>query len=142
MIDKVKAQYKKHRELIVYVFCGGLTTLVDFGVYIFMTDLLFLDIVTANIIAWTAAVIFAFAVNKTIVFNDRRSTFMIVLSQFVSFTGMRAVSGGLSTFFLWLFAELYGLNDLIVKGVIAAAVIILNYIFSKLFIFKNTKNKK
>lgn len=141
MIDKVKALYKKHRELIVYVFFGGLTTLVDFGVYMFMTDLLFLDIVTANIIAWAAAVIFAFAVNKTIVFADRRGALKIVLSQFVSFTGMRAVSGGLSTFFLWLFTELYGFNDIVVKALIAAAVIILNYIFSKLFIFKNAKSK-
>lgn len=141
MIDKIKALYKKYRELIVYVFFGGLTTLVDFGAYILLTDILFLDIVTANIIAWAAAVLFAFAVNKTIVFNDKRGSLVIVLSQFVSFTGMRALSGGLSTFFLWLFAELYGFDDLIVKGFIAAAVIILNYIFSKLFIFKNTKSK-
>jgi putative flippase GtrA len=141
MIDKVKALYKKYRELIVYVFFGGLTTLVDFGVYMLLTDILFLDIVVANIIAWVAAVLFAFAVNKTIVFADKRGTFRVVLSQFVSFTGMRAVSGGLSTFFLWLFAELYGFNDLIVKAFVAIAVIILNYIFSKLFIFKNAKSK-
>ncbi|MHB1150856.1 MAG: GtrA family protein [Eubacteriales bacterium] len=141
MIDKVKVLYKKYRELIVYVFFGGLTTLVDFGVYMFLTDILFIDIVTANIIAWAAAVLFAFAVNKTIVFNDKRATLKIVLAQFVSFTGMRAVSGGLSTFFLWLFSELYGFNDVAVKAFIAAAVIVLNYIFSKLFIFKKAKSK-
>ena len=141
MIHKVKVLYKKYRELIVYVFFGGLTTLVDYGVYMLLTDILFLDIVTANIIAWAAAVLFAFAVNKSIVFSDKRGSLKIILTQFVSFTGIRAVSGGLSTFLLWLFAELYGFNDLIVKAFIAAAVIILNYIFSKLFIFKNAKSK-
>ncbi len=141
MIDKIKVQYKKYRELIVYVFFGGLTTFVDFGVYMLLTDILFLDIVIANSIAWAAAVLFAFAVNKTIVFNDKRGALKIVLAQFVSFAGMRAVSGGLSTFFLWFFSELYGFNDLAVKAFIAATVIILNYIFSKLFIFKKTKSK-
>jgi putative flippase GtrA len=138
MIGKIKVLYQKHRELIVYVFFGGLTTLVDFGVYALMTDFLFLDIVPANIIAWTAAVIFAYATNKTIVFGDRNNSFKAVMAQFISFAGMRAASGGLSTFLLWVFAELYGFNDMIVKAVVAVAVIILNYIFSKLFIFKKS----
>lgn len=142
MTDKIKVLYQKYRELIVYVFFGGLTTLVDFGIYALMTRVLFLDIVPANIIAWAAAVIFAYVTNKTIVFGDRRNNFKTVMAQFVSFTGMRAASGGLSTLLLWVFAELYGFNDMIVKAVVAVLVIILNYIFSKLFIFKkNGPNK-
>lgn len=142
MIDKIKVLYQKYRELIVYVFFGGLTTLVDFGVYALMTDLLCLDIVPANIIAWAAAVIFAYATNKTIVFGDRNNSFKAVTAQFISFAGMRAASGGLSTLLLWIFAELYSFNDMIVKAVVAVAVIILNYIFSKLFIFKKNSPEK
>lgn len=142
MIDEIKVLYQKYRELIVYVFFGGLTTLVDFGVYALMTRVLFLDIVPANIIAWAVAVIFAYATNKTIVFGDRRNSFKTVTAQFVSFTGMRAASGGLSTLLLWMFAGLYGFNDMIVKAAVAVLVIILNYIFSKLFIFKKNSSEK
>lgn len=135
-MEKMMALYKKYREMIVYVFFGGLTTLVDFGVYLLLTDIFYTDVVASNIIAWAAAVIFAFVVNKVIVFDDRRRTFFIVISQFASFAGMRAASGGLSTFILWFFTEIYGFNDVAVKAMTAVAVIVLNYIFSKLFIFK------
>lgn len=137
MIDKIRALYVKYRELIVYVLCGGLTTLIDFGVYKLLTDLFFIDVVPSNIVALSAAVIFAFLVNKIFVFDDRRSSAMIVLTQFVNFASMRAVSGGLSTFVLWLFTKRYGFNDMLIKVLTAIVVIILNYIFSKLIIFKN-----
>lgn len=142
MKDMILKIYKKYRELIVYVIVGGVTTLVDFGIYALMTDILFLDIVPANTIAWAAAVIFAFGANKTAVFGDRRKGIMTVALQFVSFAGMRTASGGLSTFALWVFVELYGYDDMIVKAVVAVAVIVLNYIFSKLFIFKREKADK
>ena len=137
-ITQIKALYKKYREPVVYVFFGGLTTLVDFGVYMILTDCFMMNLVAANSLAWGAAVIFAFAVNKAFVFADSRTDISVVLAQFVSFASMRAVSGGLSTFFLWLFAELFGFNDLAVKGIISFAVIVLNYIFSKVFIFKKS----
>ncbi|MDD4773043.1 MAG: GtrA family protein [Eubacteriales bacterium] len=140
MTDKIKAIYIKYRELIAYVFCGGLTTLMDFGVYMLLTDYLFLDVVPSNIIAWAAAVLFAFTVNKIFVFEDRCAAPMIILTQFISFASMRAASGGFSTFVLWLFTERYGFNDICIKALTSIAVIILNYIFSKLIIFKN-KNR-
>lgn len=138
-IARIKALYKKYREPVVYIFFGGLTTLVDFGVYLILTDGFRMNVVAANSIAWGAAVVFAFAVNKAVVFADSRTDVPVVLAQFVSFASMRALSGGLSTFFLWLFSERFGFDDLAVKAIISVAVIVLNYIFSKVFIFRKSR---
>lgn len=141
MLNKIKALLIKYRELIVYVIFGGLTTVVDFVVYWLLTRLASMDEVPANIIGIAAAIIFAFIVNKRYVFADKTSDFLGILKLFVSFASMRVLSGFFQTFALWLFSTKLRLYDMAVKVVAAVVVVILNYIFSKLVIFKKPRDK-
>lgn len=138
---KIRELLTKYRELIVYVICGALTTAVDFSVYLVLTRIFSLGKVPANITGTVAAIIFAFFVNKWLVFLDKKSDLITVVRQFVSFASMRVLSMAFQTFCLWLFAERLGIYDMAIKLVTSVVVVILNYIFSKLMIFKN-KNKE
>ncbi len=136
MTDLIKKYLTKYRELIVYAICGALTTAVDFGVYALLTRFTDCGEVMAQTVSVAAAIVFAFAVNKWIVFRDTDNGGKTLLAQFVSFASMRVLSGAFQTFALWLFSVRLGMYDLAVKAVIAVVVVILNYIFSKLFIFR------
>lgn len=136
MTDFIKKYWTKYRELIVYVICGALTTAVDFGVYAVLTRMTDCGEVPAQIASTAAAIVFAFIVNKWIVFRNSDSGGKTLLAQFVSFASMRVVSGAFQTFVLWLFSVKLGLYDMAVKFFAAVIVVILNYAFSKLVIFK------
>lgn len=140
MINKIKALAVKYRELILYIFFGGMTTVVDFVVFWIFTRPIQLEKVPAQIISIAAAIVFAYIVNKKFVFSDKSSSFSGALKQFISFASMRVLSGAFQTFALWLFSDILKLYDMAVKLAAAVIVVILNYIFSKLIIFR--KNKK
>ena len=131
-MDKLKEIYGKYRQQIVYLINGGLTTLVNFAVYIVFKHLFGIHELIANTIAWVIAVIYAFITNKVVVFRDRDN----ILKQFIMFAGLRVVSYGFEELSLWLFVTTLGFNDLIVKAVVAVVVVITNYVFSKFIIFK------
>ena len=128
----MKNIFIKYRTQIVYLINGGLTTLVNFVVYIAFRYLFSMHELVANTIAWIAAVIYAFITNKVVVFRDRDN----ILKQFIMFTGLRVISYGFEQVSIWLFVTTLGFNDLIVKAVVAVVVVITNYVFSKFIIFK------
>ena len=127
----MKAWIKKYRQQIDYLFWGVATTAVNYAVYFLLTRLCNLGIVSANVIAWAIAVIFAFVVNRALVFHGNGSLFL----EFLLFTGGRIFSGALETGILWLFVDMLLFPDQIVKIIASVIVVILNYIFSK-FIFR------
>ena len=127
----MKAFFKKYRELIDYLFWGVATTAVNYAVYFLLTRLFDFGVVSANVIAWAIAVIFAFVVNRALVFHGNGN----LLSEFLLFTGGRIFSGALETGILWLFVDTLHFPDQIIKIIASVIVVILNYIFSK-FIFR------
>ena len=127
----MKAFFKKYRELIDYLFWGVATTAVNYAVYFLLTRLFDFGVVSANVIAWAVAVIFAFVVNRALVFHGNGN----LLSEFLLFTGGRIFSGALETGILWLFVDMLHFPDQIIKIIASVIVVILNYIFSK-FIFR------
>jgi len=136
MIEKIKGLLAKYRELIVYGIFGVLTTAVDFGIYwIFQRKFGFGE-TAAKAVSVVAAILFAFVVNKLFVFEDKRNGFRDIMTQLVSFASMRLITGAFQTGCIWLFAEKLGFYDMAVNVVSAVVVVILNYIFSKLLIFK------
>lgn len=143
MLNKCVELIKKYRELIIYAICGGLTTLVDFAVYFILTRYCGMEDseTLAQTISVIVAIFFAFVVNKWFVFLDKRVDIKTLLTQFISFASMRAVSGVVQIGAFWLFADVLGLYDMAVKLVAAVVVVILNYIFSKLIIFKKGKKE-
>jgi len=93
----------------------------------------------SNIIAWIIAVLFAYVVNDIWVFKSIRNGLVAEIAKIIKFFAARVFSLLVEVLGLYVFTTLMSFNDLIVKAGLAVIVIILNYFFSKLFIF-NKKN--
>ncbi len=139
MIKKILDLLKKYKEIIKYLFFGVLTTIVNFLSYFIFANLLNIDQIISNIIAWFFAVIFAFITNKLFVFEHTSNQLKNWFIEFAKFFGCRIFSGALDTGLFAIFVTWLHFNDFIVKFFIQILVVLLNYVFSKLFIFKNGK---
>ena len=136
MIGKIIELCKKYREIISYVIVGGMTTLVYFATYaIFKYFGVHYAINTC--ISWLAAVLFAFITNKIIVFRSRRKkgTF-IELAKFIS---ARLLTLGIDVFFTFLLIDVFNLTEWISKISVQFIIPVLNYVFSKVFVFNSKK---
>ena len=129
-------------ELVSYLFAGVATTLVNYVVYYIVTrpfGFLIPDAMLTTVgtcVAWVIAVAFGYVVNKIFVFHTHCASAMELLREFVSFVTMRLVSFGMELVLMYLTVDVLGLNDLVMKLVINILVIIANYVFSKLVIFR------
>ena len=123
-------------ELVSYLFVGVATTLVNYVVYYLATRLLSMGVMAGTWTAWVAAVAFGYVANKAFVFHTHCDSALALLREAAGFFSMRLVSLGMETVLMYLTVTVLGLNDLVIKLVINIVVIILNYVFSKLFIFK------
>lgn len=140
LLDKIRNHplYKKavNRETISYVIFGILTTIVNFISYDGLYRLIKSNL-TANWMAWVIAVTFAYLVNKWSVFRSRSNSLMDELAKMVKFYGARLLSLGVEQLGLYILVERLGIYRWLGKGALSIIVIILNYIFSKLYIFKD-----
>lgn len=136
-------RYQKYKEVILYIFFGGLTTLVNFAVYIFLNRFLNVYILTSNTFAFIAAVLFAYFTNKVFVFHSHNWTFKVLFLEMVAFFSARLFSFAVDTGIMYVFADRLAINDILVKIGANVIVVILNYLFSKYYIFrnKNTEGK-
>ena len=135
MTDKIKALFIKYREVIVYLLFGVLTTLVSFASY---WALLWcgMHYILAQVISWAAAVAFAFVTNKLFVFNDRDTSGGTLFRQAWQFVSVRVASGVLETALLWLLVDVLTVGEGIAKIPVAVITVIVNYIASKLLVFR------
>jgi len=146
MKEKILSLIKKYRELISYVFFGAATTFVNFAVYTLCVSVIGIDSLTAaNLISWVFAVTFAFFTNKLFVFKSASFAPHTVLREGIAFFASRVLSGAVEVFlpeplvWLGLDAALFGVEGSLAKLVVSVAVIILNYVFSKLLVFRKKK---
>ena len=123
-------------ELVAYLFAGVATTVVNYVAYFAATRALGMGVMAGTWTAWVIAVIFGYVVNKAFVFHTHCESMAALAKEAVSFFTMRLVSLGMETVLMFVTVELLGLNDLVMKLVTNIVVIIANYVFSKLFIFK------
>ena len=144
MIKKIKELYIKYKEIINYLIFGVLTTLVNLITkYILLFTVLNptngFQLQIAIIISWIVAVIFAYFTNRKFVFESKNQN---KLKEFISFVVARIATLLLEMFIMWFFVTLLKLNSdlyvVIFTLVAQVAVVIGNYIFSKLFVFKKT----
>lgn len=134
--------FKKHKETILYLFFGAFTTLVNIVSYLFFTRVISFNFMVANALAWIIAVLFAYITNKFFVFESKKITFIFLMKEFLSFIGFRLLSGLVEMIMLYIMINLLLINDFLTKIITNIIVIILNYIFSKMLIFKNTNSLK
>ena len=133
-MEKIKNLYKKYHEQIAYVFYGGLTTAVNFLTFGLLADLLCIDEMAAQLIAWFVSVLFDFDTSKFRVFENGHSGH--AFHEFLGFFGARALSGVIENGGFWIFAERLDYNDYIVKLALAVFVVVSNYALSKFLIFR------
>lgn len=154
------------REIVSYIFFGVLTTAVNLlTFYLFkklfisigwegiLNSLLvsmgwekavdFLsdgsDYLDANTIAWVVGVLFAFFTNKLFVFESKNWKPSVAAKEFAGFVGARVLSFVVESVMMFLMVSVLSWNEIVAKIIVGIVVIIINYVFSKLFIFKNKK---
>lgn len=144
-LKKIAELYRKHIEGMRYLICGGLSTVVNIVAYILGSYLLFSGITDAQtrvniseIFAFIVALIFAYWVNKTIVFDSKCENVKALLKEITSFTACRIFTEIISIGMM-NFAVYANINDIVMKVLANIVVIILNFILSKVLIFKKTK---
>lgn len=141
MYDKLKTFAKQHREIIVYLLIGALTTVVNFAIYLPLLWWAKLPASISNAIAWVIVILFAYVTNKLFVFQSKDWSAKVALPEFLKFVGCRIASGVFETVFLALTIDLPQLGDLkwyslTMKLIACIGVVILNYVGSKLLVFR------
>lgn len=139
MLDLIKKQYEKYKEIINYLIFGVLTTVINFVVYIIFSKWLHINETVSNAIAWIVSVAFAYITNKIYVFNSHEKQIKQLIKEIISFVGCRLLSGVFDIVAFYVFVNIIHVNDLISKAIISVLVVILNYVFSKLLIFRKKK---
>ncbi|MBY1476433.1 GtrA family protein [Clostridioides difficile] len=134
--------FKKHKETILYLFFGAFTTLVNIVSYLFFTRVILFNFMVANALAWILAVLFAYVTNKFFVFGSKNTNFIFLVKELLTFIGLRFISGLVEMIIMYVMVDLLFINDFLTKIATNIIVIVLNYIFSKLLIFKKTNNLK
>ncbi len=156
-MSHLKALYTKYREMISYLFWGVMTTAVSWITYTLFIQLLqgvewetviagrtfSLSILTANGLSWICAVAFAFVTNKLWVFQSKSWDRSIVWPEAVKFVASRLATGILEIVAVPLLVgvgldqTILGIEGMAAKVIVSVVVIILNYILSKFFIFRD-----
>lgn len=132
--DNHTSWYNKYSELLWYVFFGGLTTIVNI-ISFYLLSKIGIGTYISNLIAWILSVIFAFLTNKIFVFNSTNFKLSILIKEMVSFFAFRLLSLGIDMAGMFLLISIFSINEMISKVLMNIIVIIVNYVFSKLFIF-------
>lgn len=145
-MNKANDNYPKYREFILYLIFGFLTFLLDFSVFWILS--LFIDLSQSEIIlhvcsvfATAIAITFAYITNRKIVFKSNNHERKAFLNEMVEFFVARIFTMLLAEILLQIMVFNFFIEEVISKVFVNVIVIVLNYIFSKLFIF-NIKEKK
>lgn len=137
----IKKIYNKYKEIINYLIFGLLTTVVSLLTYYILVLTILnpsnpLEIQIANIISWITCVTFAYITNKKYVFEPTNKK---ITKEIFEFYSSRILSLLIDMSFMFIFVSTLHLNDKIIKIIIQIIIIIINYILSKLIIFKKEK---
>ena len=118
----MKELLMKYKEIIMYLVFGVLTTVVNIVVYFLSAELLHINYLISNALAWFLSVLFAYITNRKYVFESSR-----------------LATGILDMVLMWLFVYFNVVNDVIAKVIVNVIVVVLNYVLSKLVVFKGDK---
>ncbi len=141
LFEWIKSLCIKYRQLILYAFFGVFTTLANLALYFLCTKVFHWNVLLSNAVAWLGGVIVAFVTNKLFVFESRDTSFRTVLREGLEFAAGRALTGVFEEIFLYITVERMGLWDIPMKLICNVVVIILNFVFSKLIIFREGDKK-
>lgn len=127
---------EKYWDIVSYLFFGVCTTIVNYLIYIPCYNFFGMSATVSNMIAWVVAVAFAYLTNKPFVFRSFDWSAETVVPELTKFVGCRIGSGAAETLILFLTVDLIGWNGNVWKLLTQVMVVILNYIGSKLLVFR------
>ena len=130
---------KKYKHVLLYLVFGGLSTLINIGVYALCYRYFGYGNVISNIIAWLLTMLFVFVTNKNWVFGSKSMDRKVLIYEIATFYGCRLATGLLDLSIMYISVDLFSLNALIMKVLSNIIVIVLNFVASKLVIFKKHK---
>lgn len=136
MIQRIRDLVIKYRDIVSYLFFGVCTTIVNYLIYIPCYNFAGMSATVSNMIAWVVAVAFAYLTNKPFVFKSNDWSAKTVIPELTKFIGCRIGSGAAETVILLVAVDLLGWNGNIWKLVTQVMVVVLNYIGSKLLVFR------
>jgi putative flippase GtrA len=128
--------YKKYKEVLLYLFFGGLTFFLSIFLYWLFAHPLGLTPLVANVICWVLCVAFAYVTNRTWVFQDKAREPKGIVKEAAAFAAGRLATLALEELILWLGISVLGFPDVPVKVVAQVLVIVGNYVISKFFVFR------
>lgn len=123
-----------NKEVILYIIFGFLTTFVDTIIFFMFNNILKLNYIFSTCMAWFFAVLFSYITNKLFVFSYKRNTNKL-LKEIMSFFSLRLISLVLSIVFMIIMIEILNISEFLSKILVNFVVVVINYFFSKLFIF-------
>lgn len=132
-------------EVIRYLIMGVLTTVVSWGTYAFFAKICGWSITVSNVLSWICAVVFAYLTNKVWVFHSYSWKIGFVLKEAALFVSARLITGVIEMAGVPLLVKLgmnqkvLGVKGMMAKVVVSVLVVVLNYVFSKLIIFRRKK---
>ena len=135
-MEKIRKLIEKYYDVLAYLFFGVMTTVVNYIVYLPCYNLLQISAAVSNVIAWVFAVAFAYLTNKPFVFKSNDWSAKTVIPELGKFVGSRIASGALETAIIFVTVDLLCWDGNIMKLVTSVIVVVLNYISSKLLVFK------
>ena len=139
-LEKIVNLVLKYRRVLLYLFFGVVTTLVNIISYKVCTNIFEINYLISNVIAWIIAVIVAYLTNKKYVFKVITKNLKEQIKEFITFILARIVSLIVDMIIMYLGVSILVINDTIVKIISNIIIIILNYFFSKIFVFRNKRN--
>lgn len=136
MACKIRELIEKHWDILSYLVFGVLTTIVNYLVYLPCYNIFGLSAAVSNVVAWAVSVAFAFLTNKPFVFKSNDWSAKTVWPELTRFVGTRLGSGALETAAVYVSVDLLGGNGNVMKLVVSVLVVIINYVGSKLLVFR------
>ena len=142
-MEKINELYKKYKEIINYLIFSVLTTVISLIVY-YVAVFTFLNpenavqLQIANILSWIAGVTFAYFTNRKYVFESKEKNKVKEASKFVL---ARVTTLVMDMVIMWLGVTALHMNDKIIKIISQIVIIVSNYVFSKIFVFKGEKSE-
>ncbi len=141
MIQKIRNLLEKHRDILIYLVFGVLTTAVNYLVYLPCYNVLKLSGSLSNVLAWIGAVAFAFVTNKPFVFHSHDWSLKVLWPELTKFVGCRLGSGLLETGIIFVTVDCLHWNGNVMKLLVSVLTVVLNYVASKLVVFRKGKEQ-
>ena len=144
--ELMKKIYYKYEEIINYLIFGILTTIISVITYLFFANIIFsikndLTIQISNVLSWICAVTFAYITNRKYVFKSKIKG-KKQIKEAMNFFLSRIFSLIVDMLMMYILFSIIHMDDTIAKLLVQIVVVILNYLLSKIIVFKKNNNKE